>query len=86
MSLGPGPLAASPPLAAAARPAPRPFVPPPPAPPAVVQSVRYLGTVPITIRGLATRSLYRFLTRGQVVSVDRRDAGALLATQQFISV
>jgi hypothetical protein len=48
--------------------------------------IRYLGDVPITVRGVATGALYRFATRGQVVSVDRRDTGALLATRQFVSV
>jgi hypothetical protein len=48
--------------------------------------IRYLGDVPITVRGVATGALYRFAARGQVVSVDRRDTGALLATRQFVSV
>jgi hypothetical protein len=48
--------------------------------------IRYLGDVPITVRGVSTGALYRFATRGQIVSVDRRDTGALLATRQFVSV
>jgi hypothetical protein len=74
------------PSATAALAAARPAAVAPTAPSQAALIIRYLGEVPITVRGVATGALYRFVMRGQVISVDRRDTGALLATRQFISV
>jgi hypothetical protein len=72
------------PAAALAAPRPAAVAPPGSSPAALI--IRYLGEVPITVRGVSTGALYRFVSRGQVASVDRRDTGALLATRQFVSV